>query len=98
VPLLLIPQLLFAGAIIPTGVMPPAVRALSELTFARWALAGIGHAMDLGSKLSEETSTVAGYQRSFFDLAPSGAAVAMAVFAILMLVVAGRALARRTTA
>lgn len=95
VPLLLIPQLLFAGAIIPTAVMPPPIQVLSDLTFARWALAGLGHAMDLGNSLSDETTSVAGYQRSFFALPPAGAAAAMVLFAIIALFVAGRALDRR---
>ena len=95
VPILLIPQLLFAGAIIPTGVMPGPVRGLSELTFARWALAGIGHAMHLGGSLSEETTAVAGYQRDFFALSPVAAAIAMALFAAIALFVAAYALQRR---
>ncbi len=96
VPLLLIPQLLFAGAIIPTSIMPAPVRVLSELTFSRWALAGLGHSMGLADNLSEETSAVAGYQRSFFSLSPTAAAVAMAIFAVIGLFVAARALDRRT--
>ncbi len=95
VPLLLIPQLLFAGAIIPTAVMPAPVRVLSELTFSRWALAGLGHALGLEGKLSDEASAVAGYQRSFFALSPAAAAVAMVLFAFIALVVAARALERR---
>jgi ABC-type multidrug transport system ATPase subunit/ABC-type multidrug transport system permease subunit len=95
VPLLLIPQLLFAGAIIPTSVMPAPIRLLSDLTFARWALAGVGHAMGLAGSLSEETSAVAGYQRSFFELPQASAAIALALFAIIALFVAGRALSRR---
>jgi len=95
VPLLLIPQLLFAGAIIPTAVMPPPIRVLSDLTFSRWALAGLGHAMDLGNNLSDETSSVAGYQRSFFALPPAGAAAAIVLFTIIAMFVAGRALDRR---
>jgi ABC-type multidrug transport system permease subunit len=98
VPLLLIPQLLFAGAIIPRGVMPGPIRFLSDLTFARWALAGVGHAMDLATSLSEDTSIVAGYQRSFFDVPPGAAAIALALFAIIALFGAGRALSRRAVA
>ena len=95
VPLLLIPQLLFAGAIIPASIMPGPIRVLSELTFSRWALAGAGHALQLGDKLSDQASSVAGYERSFFDLSPAAAAVAMVLFAIVVLGVAGRALDRR---
>jgi ABC-type multidrug transport system ATPase subunit/ABC-type multidrug transport system permease subunit len=95
VPLLLIPQLLFAGAIIPTSVMPGPVRVLSDLTFSRWALAGLGRSMGLADNLSPDTSAVAGYQRSFFALSPGAAAVAMGVFAVIALFVAARALDRR---
>jgi ABC-type multidrug transport system permease subunit len=98
VPLLLIPQLLFAGAIIPTGVMPGPIRVLSDLTFARWALAGAGHALGLAGNFSEDTSAVAGYQRSFFNLPPAGAVVAIALFAAISLFLAARALRRRTVA
>lgn len=98
VPLLLIPQLLFAGAIIPTAVMPPPIQVLSDLTFARWALAGFGHAMGLQSNLSDETSSVAGYQRSFFALPPAAAAVAMVLFVLIALFMAARALERRSPA
>ena len=95
VPLLLIPQLLFAGAIIPTSVMPGPISALSNLAFARWALAGLGHAMHLGDSLSEDVSAVAGYQRDFFAATPAAAAVAMLVFAAIALFVALRGLQRR---
>ena len=44
VPLLIIPQMLFAGAIIPTAVMPTAVKGLTYLAFSRWGMAGIGSA------------------------------------------------------
>jgi hypothetical protein len=52
--------------------------------------------MGLADNLSEDTSAVAGYQRSFFSLSPSAGAVAMAVFALVALIVTTRALDRRT--
>ena len=94
VPLLLIPQLLFAGAIIPVGVMPAPIRALSVLTFSRWGLAGIGGALHLGQTLSDEVSAVAGYDRSFFSLSPGVAALALLVFAALGFLVAARGVDR----
>jgi len=95
VPLLLIPQLLFAGAIVPTGLMPGPVRVLSQLTYARWAQAGLGHALHLDQKLSEQVTAVAGYERSFFALAPSSAAIALALFTFVLLGAAALALDRR---
>lgn len=97
VPLLLLPQLLLAGAIIPAGIMPGAVKALSVLTYSRWGLQGIGHAMALGDKISGEVSSVAGYQPGFFDLAPAAAAGALACFIVILLVATGAALGRRRT-
>ncbi len=95
VPLLLIPQLLFAGAIVPTGLMPSPVRVLSELTYARWAQAGLGNALELDQKLSEQVTSVAGYERSFFDLPPASAAIALALFTFVLIGAATLALDRR---
>ncbi len=98
VPLLLIPQLLFAGAIVPTGLMPGPVRILSELTYARWAQAGLDNALDLDSKLSEQVTSVAGYERSFFDLASSFAVLALGLFTFVLVGAATLALDRRAVA
>lgn len=95
VPLLLIPQLLLAGAIIPTGVMPPPMQALSALTFDRWALAGGGNALGLDTKLSDDVSAVAGYDRGFFDLSPAFGVAVLLVFCVLTLGVASGGLNRR---
>ena len=52
VPLLLIPQLLFAGAIVPVAVMPPIVSLIPNLMIARWGLAGIGQSLGLANGVS----------------------------------------------
>lgn len=98
VPLLLIPQLLFAGAIIPTSIMPQPVRALSALTSSRWGLAGTGNALDLDTTLSNEAASAAGYDREFFNISATSATLAMLCFAVILLVAADRALARRVAA
>ncbi len=95
VPLLLIPQLLFAGAIIPAGVMPAPVQVLSYLTYSRWGLVGSGHALGLEQTLSGEASAAAGYQRAFFTPAPQVAAAALLLFLLLVLALAGTFLNRR---
>lgn len=98
VPLLLIPQLLFAGAIVPTGLMPGPIRILSELTYARWAQAGLGNALNLDSKLSEQVTSVAGYERSFFDLTSGSAVLALGLFTFVLIGAATLALDRRAVA
>jgi ABC-type multidrug transport system permease subunit len=95
VPLLLIPQLLFAGAIVPTGLMPGIMRTVSQLTYARWAQAGLGNALQLDQKLSEQVSAVAGYERSFFELSAASAAIALALFTFVLVGAAALALDRR---
>ncbi len=95
VPLLLIPQLLFAGAIVPTGLMPDPVRVLSHLAYARWAQAGLGNALQLDQKLSPQVSAVAGYERSFFELSAWSAAIALVLFVVVLLGATALALDRR---
>ena len=51
VPLLLIPQLLLAGGLIPLAQMPGAVSAVANLAYARWAYAGLGSAAHIGARL-----------------------------------------------
>ena len=69
VPLLLMPQFLFAGALIPIAQMPRLVSALSNLTFARWSYAGIGTAAGIQGRLdSFGGSSVLGFSNNFFQL------------------------------
>ncbi|CAB4911916.1 unannotated protein [freshwater metagenome] len=65
-PLVVIPQLLLAGALIPPSQMIAPIKALSDVTLARWALSGIGNALDLGPGISSDLSTVTGLEGSFF--------------------------------
>ena len=97
VPLLLLPQLLFAGAIIPVSIMPFPVQALSQLTYARWGLVGTGNALGLDESLSSDATAVAGYEREFFAQPPAVAAAALLLFLIVLVFVAGTSLNRRTT-
>ncbi len=95
VPLLLIPQLLFGGAIIPVSIMPAPIQALSNLTFSRWGLVGSGNALNLDETLSGDASSAAGYERAFFEQPPQVAVAALVLFLLLMLAFAGSALNRR---
>ncbi|MBA2346933.1 MAG: ATP-binding cassette domain-containing protein [Solirubrobacterales bacterium] len=95
VPLLLLPQLLFAGAIIPTSVMPFPIQVLSQLTYSRWAVVGNGNAIGLDQTLSGDVSSVAGYERAFFAQPPSVAAAALLLFLALSIVAVGFSVNRR---
>ncbi len=95
VPLLLIPQLLFAGAIIPNSIMPVPIQDVSYIVFARWGLAGMGNALGVPGQISDTVSSVTGYQQSFFTLPIVASGVAMLFFMFIMWVVAGSALDRR---
>jgi ABC-type multidrug transport system ATPase subunit/ABC-type multidrug transport system permease subunit len=69
VPLLLMPQLLFAGALIPIAQMPRIVSALANLTFARWSYAGLGSAAGIQGRLDAfGGSSVLGFSNNFFEL------------------------------
>ena len=50
IPIALIPQLLFGGAIVAVQDMGGAVGGLSNLIFSRWAFAGSGEAVDLNER------------------------------------------------
>ncbi len=97
VPLLLLPQLLFAGAIIPVSIMPFPVQVLSQLTYSRWALVGNGNALRLDETLSNDATAVAGYERTFFAQPPAVAAAALVLFLLVLLFLAATSLNRRTT-
>jgi ABC-type multidrug transport system ATPase subunit len=66
VPLVLIPQLLLAGAIIPLASMFAPLKLLANLTVSRWALTGLGSAMDLDGRLSGDIGSVTGFEPSFY--------------------------------
>ncbi len=89
VPLLLMPQLLFAGALIPLAQMPPAVAALANFTYARWSYAGLGSAARIGQRLSADGNAVAlGFSNGFFSLVPGTAALILIFFTVVELLAA----------
>jgi ABC-type multidrug transport system ATPase subunit len=97
VPLLLIPQLLFAGALIPLARMPRAVEALASLSYARWAFAGMGSAAGLQGQFqaSGDAASALGLDPRFFALTPGTAAIVLAVFTMFWLFCAAALLNRR---
>jgi ABC transport system ATP-binding/permease protein len=96
VPMLLIPQLLFAGALVTVKSMQPVVRVLSDLVVARWSFAGAGSSIEMNSRLVGDPGAAAGYGHSFFALDPVVAIAAILVFVAAGLGVAGLLLRRRS--
>lgn len=97
VPLLLIPQLLFSGALVPLERMPPGVAGLAELTYGRWAYAGMGSSIDLDERLAADSDSAAalGFGRDFFALSPGTSAAVLAGIGLLLLLLATTLLTRR---
>ncbi|MDQ6834921.1 MAG: ATP-binding cassette domain-containing protein [Actinomycetota bacterium] len=96
VPLLLMPQLLLAGGLIPLAQMPAAAAVLANVIYARWSYAGLAAAAHLGTRLSQyDFAPALGFNAGFFSLSPGSAAVILLAFTLVGLVGAMFALMRR---
>jgi len=96
VPMLLIPQLLFAGALVTVQSMQPAIHALSNLVVARWAFAGAGRSIDMNARLATDQGAAASYGHAFFAIDPLLAMLATMCFAGLGLALTAYLLYRRS--
>jgi ABC transport system ATP-binding/permease protein len=69
-PLALIPQLLFAGAIVPADKMGEPVQTLSALMFAQWSFAGIGTSLGMNERIAEDPQFAMAdrFGTDFFDV------------------------------
>ncbi len=96
IPLAVIPQLLFAGAIVSLDRMAEPARILADAIFAQWALAGIGTAVDMNSRLASDPEfvNVNRFGDDFFDLAAAPAFAIQAGFAVLFLAATAAVLRR----
>lgn len=97
VPLVLVVQLLFAGALLPFDQMSTPIRVLADVTFARWGFAAMGSTVGLNERLDEDSGggSVLGYGHDFFALRPGAGAVVLAGFAVALLLLAAVLLNRR---
>ena len=66
IPLVLVPSLLFGGAIVPVATMTGALKALSMLVFARWSFAGAGTAIDLNARIAAQGGRALVFGADFF--------------------------------
>ena len=96
VPLLLMPQLLLAGGLIPLAQMPGFVAAISNLIYARWSYGGLGSAARIGARLAtSDSSSILGFDNRFFALTPATAAGILLAFIVVELLLAVLLLMRR---
>lgn len=96
VPMLLIPQLLFAGALVTVQSMGTPVRLLSDLVVARWAFAGAGNSIEMNGRLAQDPQAAAGYGDSFFALPAPLAIAVILLFAAVGIALAAGLLTRRS--
>lgn len=88
IPLTLIPQLLFAGAVVPVERMTGAIEAFSTVIFARWGLAGSGAAVDMNDRLALDRQLARGYGEDFFAGEPWPYAVVLVLFGVVFFALA----------
>jgi ABC transport system ATP-binding/permease protein len=98
IPLLLIPQLLFGGALVALEKMGVVIKVLSDVTVSRWAFAGVGHVIGMNARLAEEpkAARLSGYGTAFFSLQPIVAALILLGFTALPLLFAALLLRRKS--
>lgn len=89
VPLLLIPQLIFAGAGVPLERMLAPAKIISLFMISRWSLQLAGNITYLGKRFTSQFPPVfADPYRNQFDIAPWLPSAVLAAFVIVMLVAA----------
>jgi len=84
IPLALIPQLLFAGAIVTVQSMGEPMASLSNLVFARWSFASLGSSIDMNERIAGDPQLTMAYGDSFFDLSPAGGTVVLLAFLVVL--------------
>lgn len=96
IPLLLVPQLLFGGAIVAVQDMTGVMKIVATLVPARWAFAAAGSAIHMHDRIVEDPSfsQVSRYGTSFFDLALPLYFLIACVFAAVLVTVLHRLLLR----
>ena len=85
IPLALVPQLLFAGALVPVSKMGPVMEAVSAAMPSRWSFSSIGTSVDLAGRLRADPydARYSPFKRSFFDVAFVEGLLALGAFLLL---------------
>src|SRR5207248_321708 len=96
--LTLIPQLLFAGAIVTIKHMWAPAAWLSNVVFSRWAFSGLGHVLDMNRRIAGDPvfARVGSYSHSFFATRLLVSCLLLCGFLVAMLLAIRVTLARQT--
>ena len=96
IPLALLPQLLFAGAIVPIAQMGRVADYISNVLFARWSYAGIGAELDMNSRIAGDPgfAKVSQYGHDFFTVPLLTTELILAGFVLFMFALAWALLKR----
>jgi ABC-type multidrug transport system ATPase subunit len=97
IPLALIPQLFFAGAIVGVEKMGEPVALISKAAFAQWAFAGSGTAIDMEARIAADRpfAKTNSFGPDFFDLRLWMAAAVLIGFLVLFFALTALLLRRR---
>ncbi|MGB7588769.1 MAG: ATP-binding cassette domain-containing protein [Solirubrobacterales bacterium] len=78
-PLILLPQLLFAGAIVTTKDLGQPIQILSHVVAAQWGFAGVGNAIDMNGRIAADPgfATANHYSSNFFNHGEIAVAIAL---------------------
>jgi hypothetical protein len=96
IPLLLVPQLLFGGAIVTLAEMTGVMQVLAAVVPARWSFAAAGNVADLPARIAEDPLAVSSsrYGPGFFDVQPVVFAAIALLFGVALIALVVRSLRR----
>ena len=82
IPLALIPQLLFAGALVPIDKMAEPIASISNVVIARWSLGGLGNSVEMNERIADDPalSRANDYGSDFFAIEPGKTAAILLIF------------------
>jgi ABC transport system ATP-binding/permease protein len=83
-PLILLPQLLFAGAVVTTKDMGAPIQLLSHLVAAQWGFAGVGNAIGMNARIDADPGFAAAnhYSSNFFTHGEAQVAIVLALMIV----------------
>ncbi len=86
-PLAVLPQILYAGALVPIDRMSDAMAAFANLIFGRWSLATMGTSLDMNERFAEnpEFARVNRFGTEFFDVSVAKGAGILCIFLVVFL-------------
>ncbi|HEX6390845.1 MAG TPA: ABC transporter permease, partial [Solirubrobacteraceae bacterium] len=95
VPVVMLPQLLFAGALIARSAMAPPMQFVSDLMPSRWTLSSVGSAFDLNQLVQGNLGGITGLEASFFDVSPVVGLAILGAASVALYVITGIVLSWR---